>query len=152
MTQAARIEALAAAFAVPVEGPSYRLLTRVMAGTVALGSLAWGVRLLLAHADELSSKHWTAAAIVALAMLWPLPMLFGRTVLDARGIRQTGWMGKEVTWPQAYRARFLRLPTAPRLLVSTGFGRARVFYSGSKTLDEAFERVAGLLNDTRDAP
>jgi hypothetical protein len=91
-------------------------------------------------------------ATIAVALLWPLPsLLFGRTVVDAEGIRQIGWMGREATWQQVQRVRFVRLALSPRLIVSVGLGRARVFYSGSRELDLAFEQAVALLTAPRQA-
>jgi hypothetical protein len=141
-----RLAALERAFATPVSGPSYRPVTRGLAVLVVGGLLAWGARAIVLSDEVLGAQQWAAAAVVALALLWPLPaLLFNRTVLDAAGIRQAGWMGREAAWTQVQRARFLRFPMSPRLMLSVGFGRARVFYSGNAELDLAFDRASTLL-------
>lgn len=136
------------AFEAPVAGPTYRPLTRALALALVLGLLGWtGASVLRAH-DALGPAHWAAGAAILGALLWPLPaLLLGRTEVDARGVRQLGWQGREVLWSEVARARFLRLPGAPRLLLSTGFGRVKAFHSGSPALDEAFERAARILSD-----
>jgi hypothetical protein len=72
-------------------------------------------------------------------------ILFGRTVVDATGVRQLGWLGREVAWAEVVKVRFVAMPMSPRLMVSTGFGRARVFYSGDRRLDDALREAARLL-------
>lgn len=140
-----RAEVLARAFATPVEGPSYRPFTRIAAVVIVVGLFAWGARA-LAGAGPLDLGQWIAVTGIAAALLWPLPgLLWGRTVLDAEGIRQPGWMGREARWTDVERVRFVRIPLSPRLMLSTGFGRARVFYSGSPELDAAFDHAVRLL-------
>jgi hypothetical protein len=142
----ARLDALARAFATPVTGPTYRPLTRALAVALVVGLLAWGLRLVLASPEPLDATRLAAGAAIALALLWPMPMLlFGRTVVDATGVRQLGWMGREVEWSQVQRIRFVRMPMSPRLMISLGIGRVKVFYSGSPALDEAFVRATRLL-------
>lgn len=141
-----RLVALERAFATPVSGPSYRPVTRVLAVLVVGGLLAWGARTMAVGDTPLTWQQWATAGVVALALLWPMPaLLYNRTVLDATGIRQGGWMGRDAAWTQIQRARHLRFPMSPRLMLSVGFGRARVFYSGNAELDAAFERAARLL-------
>ena len=141
-----RLEALARAFATPVSGPTYRPLTRALALALVVGLLGWGVRALLASPEPLDATRLAAGAAVALALLWPMPsLLFGRTVVDANGVRQLGWMGREVSWSEVQRIRFVRMPLSPRLLISLGIGRVKVFHSGSAELDAAFLDAVRLL-------
>jgi hypothetical protein len=141
-----RADALARAFAEPVSGPAYRPFTRVLALVVVLGLIAWGVRALHAAGVGFDAPRLAAAVAVGAALLWPLPsLLLGRTVLDATGIRQAGWMGRDVAWRDVDRVRFVRMPMAPRLLVAAGFGRMKVFYSGNAELDAAFARAVRIL-------
>ena len=103
-------------------------------------------RAVLASGVALDGGQLAAAAVIVAALLWPLPSLvLGRTVIDGAGIRQRGWMGREIAWRDVQRVRYVRMPMAPRLLVAAGFGRVKVFYSGNAELDEAFARVARLL-------
>jgi hypothetical protein len=142
-----RLEALARTFREPVSGPTYRPITRVLAATLVAGLLVWGGAGLVA--DLRMPLDWTrigASAMVAIALLWPMPsLLFGRTVIDATGIRQPGWYGREATWIQVQRIRYVPMPLSPRLIISIGLGRARVFYSGDPQLDGAFREVVRLL-------
>jgi hypothetical protein len=139
----------AAAFARPVEGPSHRPAIKVAAVSIVVVVAAWGGRLLFQQGTP-STQSLAAAGLVLLLLLWPLPgMLAGRTRIDAQGIRQQGWAAREVEWAQVRRIRFARLPMTPRLLVSAGFGRMKVFYSGSPELDRAFERVVDVMTGPR---
>ena len=143
----ARLDALARTFQVPVSGPTYRPLTRILATTLVGGLLAWGAAGLIA--DLGTPIDWPrigASAVIAIALLWPMPsILLGRTVIDATGIRQPGWLGREAEWAQVQRIRYLPMPLSPRLIVSIGMGRARVFYSGDAPLDAAFREAVRLL-------
>jgi hypothetical protein len=146
LLQHPRLAALERAFATPVSGPSYRPFTRALAVVLVVGLLAWGARALISSGETLGWQQWATTAVVVAALLWPVPaLLFNRTVLDAHGIRQAGWMGREAAWTQVQRVRYIHFPMAPRLMLSLGFGRARVFYSGNAELDQAFERVTRLL-------
>jgi hypothetical protein len=135
----------AAAFAEPVEGPSHRPGTRIIAVVVVIVIVAWGARLLWQHGTPPTATLLAAAAVLLL-LVWPLPgMLTGRTRIDATGISQQGWSSREVRWDQIQRARFTRIALTPRLVVSTGIGRFKVFYSGSRELDAAFEHAVDVL-------
>ncbi len=142
-----RHDALARTFATPVSGRAYRPATRLLAAVLVLGLLAWGAAGLVK--DLGTPIDWPrigASAIIAIALLWPMPsILAGRTVIDATGIRQNGWMGREVTWAEVQKIRYIPMPMSPRLVVATGLGRARVFYSGDVQLDGAFREVVRLL-------
>lgn len=142
-----REAALARTFAQPVAGPTYRPVTRFVAAAMVVALLGWGARTLVAEGTaDLDATRLGAAAVVALALLWPMPMiLFGRTVVDATGVRQVGWLGREVDWAQVVKVRFIAMPMSPRLVVSTGLGRARVFYSGTRELDAALREATRLL-------
>ena len=143
----ARIEALGRAFATPVSGPTYRPATRLLAAGLVVGLIVWGGRLLLGGDEPLDATRIGAAIAIVAALLWPMPsMLFGCTVIDATGVRQLGWMGRDTEWTQVQRIRFVRVPLAPRLIVSAGFGRVKVFYSGSADLDAAFAHATRLLS------
>lgn len=142
----AHIDALARRFAEPVSGPSHRLWVRVTAVAMAAVAVPWGAWSLLATSGELTWEQVAAAVALAAVLLAPLPgLLFGRTVVDATGIRQLGWMGREIAWAEVRRVRMIRIPMAPRLVASAGMGRARVFHSGSAELDRAFEQAVDEL-------
>jgi hypothetical protein len=141
-----RLDALRRTFAEPVSGPAYRPVTRVVAGLLVAGLLGWGVRTLLMADEPPDTTRLGTAAVIALALLWPMPMLlFGRTVVDADGIRQPGLMGREIRWTEVQRIRFVRMPMSPRLMASSGFGRVKVFHSGSRELDQAFAQAVRLM-------
>jgi hypothetical protein len=148
MDPVARAEAAARAaraFAQPIEGPSHRPVIRYLAVAIVVLIMAWGARQLWQHGVP-SGQAIGASAMVLLLLLWPLPGLFnGRTRIDATGIHQQGFAAREVQWSQVQRVRFIRLALTPRLVVSSGFGRMKVFYSGSRELDEAFEHVVDVL-------
>lgn len=143
-----REAALAQAFSQPVSGPTYRPFTRVLAVALVLGLLGWGARAVWTEGPQtLAPTHLAAAGVMAATLLWPLPMiLFGRTVVDAQGLRREGWLGREIAWKQVVRARFIALPPQPRLMTSTGLGRAQTWYSGTSELDAALREAARLLN------
>jgi len=139
----------AATFAQPVEGPSHRPAIRVIALVVVAVIVVAGARQLFLDGAP-SRQALFAAGMVLLLLLWPLPgLMTGRTRIDARGISQHGFGKREVEWQQVQRVRFIRLGFSPRLVVSAGFGRMRVFYSGSRDLDEAFEHVVDVLTGPR---
>ena len=142
----APVDTLARRFAEPVSGPSYRPWVRVLAVAMAAVAVPWGAWSLLSTSDGLSWEQLAAALALAAVLLAPLPgLLFGRTIVDATGIRQLGWMGREIAWAEIRRVRMIRIPLAPRLVASAGMGRARVFHSGCTELDRAFEQAVEEL-------
>jgi hypothetical protein len=142
-----RHEALARTFSTPVSGRAYRPVTRILAAALVAGLLVWGaVGMVRDLGTPIDWPRIGASAIIAVALLWPMPsILAGRTVIDANGIRQDGWMGREATWAEVQKIRYIPMPMSPRLVVATGMGRARVFYSGDTQLDGAFREVVRLL-------
>ena len=142
-----RHDALARTFATPVSGRAYRPATRILAAVLVAGLLAWGsIGLVKELGTPIDWPRIGASAIIAIALLWPMPsILAGRTVIDATGIRQDGWMGREATWAEVQKIRYIPMPMSPRLVIATGLGRARVFYSGDAELDSAFREVVRLL-------
>lgn len=147
-------ERAAQTFAQTVEGPSYRPITRILAVVTVLVVLLWGGPVFWQAGDR-SAAALATAAVIAIALIWPLiGMLRSRTILDAQGIRQTatGLGRREVSWAQVERIRFVRLALAPRLVISTGFGRFRLFYSGSRALDRAFEQAVAVLTGEARGP
>jgi hypothetical protein len=68
-------------------------------------------------------------------------MLRSTTIVDARGIRQTGLMEKKVDWSDVRLARVADWG-ATRLIVKAERGPFTVFYGGSAELRAAFARIA----------
>jgi len=136
-----RAEELSRRFAEPVSGPAYRRVTRIAAAAVGVLLVLFGLRV-LGSLTEMPIETAIGLVMMAGAPLAALPgILTGKTRIDATGIRQDGLFVKEVKWSEITRVRFARLPLSPRLIVTTGFGRFRAFYSGDKALDRAFSEV-----------
>ncbi len=128
-------------FAQPVVGPSHTFGFKLTAVglLVSLGGYAARV---LERAPEMSQHvalvSLGAAGLLLVSSWW---LLFGKTVVDATGIRKSGWWKTEVRWEEIGRASYLRVPLSPRLVVMTGSGPMRSFFAGSPALQDAFREI-----------
>ena len=136
-------------FARPVSGPSYRTSFRVVTMALLVALAAYGAQVLRAATAWSAGLAWLAAtaALVLLASAWPV--LFGKTTVDAQGIRRTGPSRGALGWDQIGRARYLRLPLAPRLLVLPTAGPMRTFHAGNVALEQAFADIERFYRDAR---
>ena len=128
-------------FAVPVIGPAYTLWARwTTAGTV-VSLLAYGGQVMATRPDV----AWpvlmlmAAAAVVLLASTWYI--LTGKTTIDSRGIRQDWIFPKYYAWHEITRARLVRMPLMPRLVLMTPRGPFKAVHGGNKALLTAFADI-----------
>lgn len=134
-----------ARFARAVTGPSYRPGFRWMVISTLLSLGAYAARVLTerpADAPDIAphvAVLSAAAAVLLLVNAWF--MVFGRTTVDAHGIRRSGLFGNEVRWEQISRASLLRVPFSPRLVVMPVAGPMRAFHAGNAELEAAFREI-----------
>jgi len=128
-------------FAVPVIGPAYTPWARwTTAGTV-VSLLAYGAQVMATRPDV----AWpvlmlmAAAAVVLLASTWYI--LTGKTTIDSRGIRQDWIFPKDYAWHEITRARLVRMPLMPRLVLMTPRGPFKAVHGGNKALLTAFADI-----------
>ncbi len=126
----------------PVSGPAY---TRAFKGAATVVLLLVGVlsvrawdTLMLAASTQMG--WFFIGGYVALIGSYVL-LLRSQTRVDAEGICQTGLVDKKVTWDEIKVARLRGFPFARRLVVSTGYGKFRAFYAGTRDLEQTFARI-----------
>lgn len=129
-------------FPEPVSGRAYRPMFRYFTLSTLTSLAAYGVWVLSRRSDVAPSILWllAAAGVVVLAHGWFI--LTGRTTVDAKGVRQDWLFRKSYGWAEIARARVVRMPGSVRLVFATGPGPLKAVHSGSRQLDEAFERIA----------
>ncbi|MEN9313990.1 MAG: hypothetical protein RIS35_383 [Pseudomonadota bacterium] len=145
MTAPAGTDRLAERFATPVSGPAYRRSAKWMVGSTILSLCSYGAKTVAEH--DFGWNGWLVLALGTAAVLvtgWSV--LTGKTMIDARGIRQDGVPRKEFGWHEIVRARRLRMPFTCRLLISTGKGPLKAIHGGNAELDRAFADIESLLS------
>lgn len=130
-------------FARPITGPSYRpgfkAITVALLAALALYG-AWVLR----GASAWSPVLIAPAAAAALLLVAAAPILRGTTTVDTQGIRTSGLTRGALRWEQIDRARYLRVPLSPRLLVLPTSGPMRAFHAGNAALEQAFVSIDRL--------
>lgn len=129
-------------FATPVVGRSHTLPVRVVSAALVVLLIGWGARALIADPADLGWQVLVLLAAALAMVLWQgWYMLFGRTIIDAQGIRQEGVSDKRVTWEEISRLRLVRLPLSARLLVAGQRGPVKAFHAGTPELVAAFSEI-----------
>jgi hypothetical protein len=133
-------------FALPIRGHAYRPLTRVLAMTIAIATLAYG-------ATVASTRDGVAGSLLFMVVSAGLVMVFacwyivmGRTTIDARGVHQDWIMAKSYGWGEIRSARILRLPLSTRLMLNTGRPPFKVIQSGTPEITAAFEEIVAFYS------
>ncbi len=131
--------------ATPVSGPAYSPWFKMLATLLSIGIAGCITSFLLRYQLDASSKLVLALAIVIL-MLNYRGFLRATVTIDAQGIRQSGWPGKQVDWNDVRSAKLIGLPHAgwlspPRLAVRTGTAFC-TFNGGTEALLSEFARIS----------
>ena len=133
---------------IPVEGPAFPLLVKLLASALVAGMLVTAAR----AADGLLEQSWTPTGLglmiaAMLLVLWCLAWIWrSRTRVDADGIGQTWFWRKSVRWDDVTQARFIAVRRlewifAPRLLVRMRSGRVILFHAGALAVRERVVQV-----------
>jgi hypothetical protein len=133
-----------------VEGPAFSYGAKV-AITVFMTLLSvyavLGIRQVAGQGIQLTTTTQVlliaTLALVALMYYW---VMRSRVRIDATGITQTWLSDKHVAWADIKKARMVAIPRLefmipPRLIVSAGFARGRIFNGGSIDLWREFARI-----------
>ncbi|MEG0821012.1 MAG: hypothetical protein RR101_04300 [Burkholderiaceae bacterium] len=126
-----------------VSGPAYGRFARFFTTTLMVALAALSIRVLWRTEGWISSDAFWLLGLTAIAVAsswWQ--MLTSTTTIDARGIRQSGWIEKAMSWDEVVAARVITPRLAPRLMVKARLGRPRAFHAGSAELATAFARIA----------
>lgn len=110
--------------AASVSGPAYSPWFKMLATLLVFGLVGYVASFLLRYRADPVSGMLLGAAIVLLLLSYR-GFLRTTVTIDASGIRQTGWPGKQVAWDDIRSAKLIGLPNAgwlspPRLAVRTG--------------------------------
>ena len=131
--------------AAPVSGPAYSPWFKMLATLLSFGMAGYVTSFLLRYRADTLSMLLLAAAIVFL-MLSYRGFLRASVTIDAQGIRQSGWPGKQVVWSDVRSAKLIGIPHAgwlspPRLAVRTGTAFV-TFNGGTQELLTEFARIS----------
>lgn len=131
--------------AAPVCGPAYSPWFKMLATLLVFGLVGYVASFLLRYGADPVSELLLAAAI-ALLLLSYRGFLRTTVTIDARGIRQDGWPGKQVAWDDIRSAKLIGLPNAgwlspPRLAVRTGTA-FYTFNGGTQELLTEFAQIS----------
>ncbi len=130
----------------PVSGPAYSPWFKMIATVLSFGLAGYAVSFLLRYPVE---GLWPKLLMVSgvLLLLWSWRGFLHATVtIDAEGIRQGGWFGKQAAWSDIRSAKMIGIPYAgwlapPRLVVRTGTA-FYTFNGGTEELLTEFARIS----------
>ena len=128
-------------FAQAVSGPSYTTWARATTASTVAGLLLYGGQVLVKRPDVAWPVLMLMAAGGGVLLLSTWYILTGKTTIDSRGIRQDWLTPKEFGWHEIARARLVRMPLVPRLVVMTARGPFKAVHGGSKALVDAFREI-----------
>lgn len=136
-------------FAQTVRGPSHTLAFKAAAVGLLVLIALYAVRV-LKDAPEVSEHVGLlalgAAGLLLISAWW---LLFGSTTVDATGIHRSGWWRTDIKWEEIGRAKFLRVPFSPRLVVLPTHGPMRSFFAGNAALEDAFREIERIYKSGR---
>ncbi len=129
----------------PVSGPAYSPWFKLLATVLSFGITGYVISFLLRYRIDAPSVLLLAAAIVVLMMSYS-SFLRATVTIDAQGIRQSGWPGKQVHWGDVRSAKLIGLTRAgwvspPRLAVRTGTA-FYTFNGGTEILLSEFAHIS----------
>jgi hypothetical protein len=128
-------------FVEPVTGPAYRPVTRVLAVLIVASLMVYGAQVLTGREAVNSAVLMLMAAAAGVVLITAWYILTGKTTVDATGIRQDWFWERHFRWHEIMRARFVRVPLAPRLVLMTPRGPMKSVHSGNRALDAAFTEI-----------
>lgn len=118
----------------------------------AIAGLAWLVILLIIWWIALRAQHLQAqvqgpvALSIAISLLAlcviAYYMWFGRTTIDAEGIKQEWVFNRRISWEEIRMAKFVPLLFSKRLVCFPHRGRPVIFHAGERPLEIAFAHIA----------
>ena len=128
-----------------VSGPAYSPWFKMLATLLSLGIAGYMASFLLRYRTDTPGMLMLVAAIIIL-MLSYRGFLRATVTIDAQGIRQSGWPGKQVLWSDVRSAKLIGLPHAgwlspPRLAVRSGTA-FYTFNGGTQALLTEFARIS----------
>jgi len=118
----------------------------------AIAGLAWLVILLIIWWIALRAQHLQAqvqgpvalSVVISLLALCVIAyyMWFGRTTIDAEGIKQEWIFNRRIGWEEIRMAKFVPLLFSKRLVCFPHRGRPVIFHAGERPLEIAFAHIA----------
>lgn len=129
-----------------VTGPAYSPWFKMLSTLFSVGLAGYALSFLLRHPVD---GLWPNLLVVigVLLLLWSWRSFLRATVtVDAQGIRQGGWFGKQVAWSDIRSAKMIGIPYAgwlapPRLVVRTGTA-FYTFNGGTEALLTEFAHIS----------
>ena len=129
----------------PVSGPAYSPWFKLLATVLVFGMVGYVASFLLRYPADGLSELLLLAAIVFLLLSYR-GFLQATVIVDERGIRQSGWPGKQVVWADVRSAKLIGVPRAgwlspPRLAIRTGTA-FYTFNAGTQELLTEFAHIS----------
>lgn len=128
-------------FAQAISGPAYTRAARISTVSTVLGLGVYGAQVLVRHPDVAWPVLLLMACAGAVLAMSTWYILTGKTTIDAKGIRQDWVFPKDYGWHEISRAKLVRMPLAPRLVVLTARGPFKAVHGGSPALLDAFREI-----------
>lgn len=128
-------------FAEPVSGPAYTFWARSTTASTVVGLMLYGGQVLVTRPDVAWPVLMLMAAGGAVLFSSTWYILTGKTTIDAKGIRQDWLFPKDFSWHEIARARLVRMPLVPRLVLMTPRGPLKAVHGGSPALLAAFREI-----------
>ncbi|MEZ5650789.1 MAG: hypothetical protein R3E87_09610 [Burkholderiaceae bacterium] len=132
-------------FATPVIGDTYRKPVKIIALAIT------GVMFVAIIGAFVGSAEVGGAAVLLLLgggagmAMGCYHIVWGKTTIDAEGIRQDWIFPKVYRWEEIYKAKLLRLPFGTRLVLTTSRPPFKAIHGGTDELLTAFEEIAAML-------
>lgn len=118
----------------------------------AIAGLAWLIIMLIIWWIALRAQHLQAqvqgpvalSVVISLLALCLIAyyMWFGRTTIDAQGIKQEWIFNRRIGWEEIRMAKFVPLLFSKRLVCFPHRGRPVIFHAGERPLEIAFAHIA----------
>lgn len=141
---AAQRAALLEELGLPVSGPAYRKPVKI-AAWIVLGLLTVQ---LISVATRLPAENLNQALTLTVLFCYvgmaalTVAMQRSITTIDARGLRQTWIMRREVAWEDVNFVKFIPYPLGKRLMIFNRGGRFVTLQAGTREVEVAFARIA----------
>ena len=141
----------------PIEGPAFSPVFKLLASVLVFGVIAWMARLWLdgkVSGGGTSILTWFIAALAMMVYTWWW-IVRSVTRLDTQHLHQSWVWNKDVelrelAYGKLIRVRGLEWLVAPRLYVRTLLGKFAVFHAADPRMIAQFERLVAELKTFRD--
>ncbi len=128
----------------PISGPAYRPWVKISAWIVMALLTAQIVSVAMRLPSESFNQTLTLTVVFCYLGMAILAVAMQRsiTTIDAKGLRQTWIMRREIAWEDIYFVKFIPYPLGKRLMIFNRGGRFMTMQAGSQALEVAFAKIS----------